>query len=179
MKKFILTATLITLFGINLQAQEKYGKTLNLGVGLGYYGNATLPALHLNYEFDVFKNFTLAPFVSYLTHKNYYYGYDKRYGTKNYYYRETMIPIGLKGSYYFDELFNAGEKWDFYAAASAGFALRTVSWVDEFEDKGVIGDPSPLYVTLHIGSELHLSEKAGLFLDLSTGMSTFGVAFHF
>jgi hypothetical protein len=31
---------------------------------------------------------------------------------------------------------------------------------------------------LHVGAEYHLSRKVGLFLDLSTGVSTLGLAFH-
>jgi hypothetical protein len=34
----------------------------------------------------------------------------------NYYYHETIIPIGVKGTYYFDQIFNANSDWDFYMA---------------------------------------------------------------
>ena len=62
---------LLILFGFNSMAQEKHGSTLNLGVGIGgnygYYKLAgkSFPVLHLDYEFDVAKNFTLAPFVNF------------------------------------------------------------------------------------------------------------------
>ena len=178
MKKIILSLTLCVLLGGVAMGQEKFGKTLNLGVGLGYYGAYSAPALHANYEFDIFKNATLAPFITFQTRRSYHYGYDKVRGYGNYYYRETYIPLGGKFSYYFDELFEAGEKWDFYAAASLGFALHTRKWDNDYSDGGSVTSPSPLYGTLHIGSELHLNEKVGLFLDLSTGMSTFGLAIH-
>src|ERR1035437_1000602 len=101
----ILTITalfLLMLVGTNLSAQqstysEKYGNTLNLGLGIGgysgYYGyvGRSLPVFHINYEFDVARNFTLAPFATFVT----YHDYSGNYG-----YRESIIPLGVKGSYY-------------------------------------------------------------------------------
>jgi hypothetical protein len=177
MKKIILSAFLILLISSGVRSQEKFGNTLNIGAGIGYYGFGTSPALSVNYEFDVFKNFTIAPFVTVWSYRSYRYWGDGNNPYKNYSYRETVIPIGAKGSYYFDELFKAGEKWDFYAAASLGFAIRTTRW-----ESGYYGDRtvtnSPIYGNLHIGSELHLNSSVGLFLDLSTGISTFGLAVH-
>ena len=180
MKKVLLSLILVTLISSGLKSQEKFGKTLNLGGGIGYYGYA--PAVSINYEFDVFKNFTLAPFISILTYKSYRYWGDnnKNYPYRNYYYRETIVPIGVKATYYFDELFHASEKWDFYAAASLGVAYRTTTWdSDYYGDRVVRSYSSPLYGDLHIGTEVHLSQKVGLFLDLSTGLSTLGLGFHF
>jgi len=193
MKKiFLLSFFWIALLNNKITAQEeaateKFGNTLNLGVGIGYYGyvGSPAPAFNLNYEFDLFKNFTLAPFVGIYTFQDdYYWGNpnlpssDPSY--RNYYYREIIIPVGAKGTYYFDQLFHAGPKWDFYAAASLGFAFRSVIWDNAYNgDRSVYQDAGPLYLNLHIGSEYHLSQKAGLFLDLSTGMSTFGLAVHF
>jgi hypothetical protein len=177
MKKIIVTALLIFCVNASLMSQEKYGKTLNIGAGIGYYGVGTSPALSVNYEFDVFKNFTLAPFITVWTDRRYTYWGDGLYPYRDYSYRETVIPIGAKGTYYFDELFDAGDKWDFYAAASLGFAIRTVKWEAGYYGNRDVSS-SPLYGSLHIGSELHLNTKVGLFLDLSTGISTFGLAIH-
>lgn len=77
MKKIIATCLLLLSLQQNLLAQETYGKTFNIGLGLGYYGVGSAPALHLNYEFDVFKNFTLAPFITLQSRRTYYYDYDK------------------------------------------------------------------------------------------------------
>ncbi|MBA2612165.1 MAG: hypothetical protein H0U95_09345 [Bacteroidetes bacterium] len=180
MKKIILSLILVTLFSGAYRSQEKYGKTLNIGAGIGYYGYA--PAITLNYEFDVFKNFTLAPFVSVLTYKSYrYWGDDnKHYPYRDYYYRETIVPIGVKGTYYFDDLLDASDRWDFYAAASLGVAFRTTTWEDGYYGDRVVRQyATPLYGDLHIGTECHLTQKVGLFLDLSTGLSTLGLGFHF
>jgi hypothetical protein len=179
MKRLLLSVLLAGLLATTLKSQEKFGRTLNLGVGIGYYGYGAAPALNVNYEFDVFKNFTLAPFATIYTYKSYRYWGSPDYPYRDYYYRETTIPVGVKGSYYFDELFNAGDKWDFYAAASLGLAFRTTTWESGYNgDRAVRHYSSPLYGNLHIGSELHLNEKVGLYLELSTGLSTFGLAIH-
>jgi hypothetical protein len=193
MKKIIIISlSLVAAMATSVKAQdkpeaEKYGNTLNLGAGVGYYGyiGHPLPVGSLNFELDVARNFTLAPFVSGYTYtKNYYWGkpdepkYDESY--RYYSYRVVAIPVGLKGTYYFDQLMKANEKWDFYAAASAGFVFRSVTWdSDYYGDKRVYRASSPLFLAAHIGAEYHLNDKAGLFLDLSTGISTIGLAIHF
>jgi hypothetical protein len=179
MKKLLFFTILITAFVGIMRSQETYGKTLNVGVGVGYYGIS--PAINVNYEFDVFRNFTLAPFATVMTYRSYRYWGDNVYPYKNYYYRETIIPVGVKGTYYFDELFDANDRWDFYAAASLGVAFRTIHWDTGYygEDVTVRRSSSPLYGNLHIGAEYHMTQKTGLFLDLSTGMSTLGLGFHF
>lgn len=186
MKKIsTLTLLLLTMLQINSYSQESYGKTLNLGVGLGgYYGyyryaNNSLPIIHLDYELDVVKNFTLAPFVNIHTHRRGYYWGDNNHPSKTYYYRETGLALGVKGTYYFDNILQAGSKWDFYLAGSIGFMAIIARWDDGYYgDKNYYGRPRPLFLDLHIGAEYHINNRLGLFLDLSTGVSTFGLAFH-
>ncbi len=193
MKKLIIISTLfLTLFTAKTNAQdkpeaEKYGNTLNLGAGIGYNGYVghSFPIGMINYEFDIARNFTLAPFVGIYSYRNYYYWgnpnkpyYDDSY--RLYSYRVTAVPVGVKGSYYFDQLFRANPKWDFYASGSVGFVFRTVTWENGYYgDEHVYQNASPLYLDAHVGAEYHMTEKAGLFLDLSTGVSTFGLAVHF
>jgi hypothetical protein len=181
LKKFFSLLLLLALIQFAGNAQQRYGKTLNFGVGVGYYGYVghSMPVLHLNYEFDVAKNFTLAPFISIYSYRNRYWaGRDKKYN--NYYtYRETVVPIGVKGTYYFDSLLKADSKWDFYLGGSLGFAVRSVSWHDDYDgDREIYRGAHPLYLDLHIGAEYHINNKIGLFLDLSSGTSTLGLAFH-
>jgi hypothetical protein len=190
-KSLIIYSFFLTAFTINAQDQqtpEKFGGTLNLGAGIGYYGYVghPIPVGTVNFEFDIAKNFTLAPFVGVYSYQNHYYwaNPNKPYDDPNYYheysYRVIAAPIGLKGTYYFDQLFKASEKWDFYAAGSVGFVLRTVTWDnDYYGDRHVYQSGSPLYLDAHIGAEYHVNQKAGLFLDLSTGVSTVGLAIHF
>jgi hypothetical protein len=166
----------LMLGGINLSAQnikysERYGNTLNVGLGVGgyagYYGYVghTVPVLNINYEFGVANNFTLAPFVTFYT---YHYNY----------YRETVIPIGGKATYYFDQILGAGKDWDFYLAGSLGFALVNTSWDNGYYRDSNYHTVNPLFLDLHLGTEYHISQRVGIFLDLSTGVSTIGLAFH-
>lgn len=163
----------------NTAPREKFGPQINIGGGLGYYGPGYVaPALMASVEFDVARNITIAPFVGFYTYSRYHYWGGPGYPYANYRYRETVVPVGVKGAYYFDQLFQADERWDFYAAASVGFAIRSRSWENGYYgDRDVIAGPSPLYATAHIGSRLHITKVFGIYLDLSTGMSTFGVSF--
>lgn len=160
---------------------EKYGKTLNLGLGIGYYGYVghSIPVVHANYEFDVAKNFTLAPFISFYSYSNEYYYGDPNHGYRYYAYHETVVPIGVKGVYYFDELLKASPKWDFYLGGSLGFAIVNSFWDDGYYgDKHVFRGSDPLFLSVHVGAEYHINNRLGVFLDLSSGMSTVGLAIH-
>lgn len=191
-KALLLTSALLftTLFS-NINAQvsdnagsqggESYGNTLNIGLGIGYYGyiGHTLPVVNANFEFNVARNFTLAPFITvYSYRKNYYWGNNNN-PYKYYYYRQTVIPVGVKGTYYFDQLLGAGSNWDFYLAASLGFAIRKTVWEDGYYgETNIEHSSSGLYLDGHIGTEYHFNDKLGLYLDLSSGISTVGLAFH-
>ncbi|MFA5419846.1 MAG: hypothetical protein WC341_15440 [Bacteroidales bacterium] len=183
MKKItFLLLTLLMITGLISMAQErsypeKFGNTLNLGLGLGYYGYVEnpLPVVHADFEFDVVRNFTLAPFINFYTYRNKYY-----HNQNHYYFYETVIPIGVKATYYFDELLKANPHWDFYLAGSLGFAIRNSHWDDGYDgDEDHFHGANPLYIDLHIGSEYHFNNKLGAYLDLSTGVSTIGLAIHF
>ena len=179
MKKvtFIVTLFLLSL-GSELSAQkhfqsdERYGRALNLGLGIGgysgYYGyiGHTLPVLNVNYEFGVVRNFTLAPFLTLYSYTD---------GT----YRETVTPIGVKGTLYLDQLLHAGSHWDFYVAGSLGVALVSTTWdANYYGDRTYYHSVDPLYLDLHLGTEYHFTNHIGAFLDLSTGVSTIGIAIH-
>jgi hypothetical protein len=176
---------LLMVLGTNLTAKEaasgeRFGKTLNLGLGIGYYGYVgyPMPVVHVDYEFGVFKNFTLAPSVSFYSYRNdYYYGGPNN--GKNYYYHETVIPVGVKGTYYFDELLKASPKWDFYLANSLGFSIINSYWDGGYGgDRNVYHGANPFYFDFHIGTEYHFKNRIGVFLDLSTGVSTVGLSIH-
>lgn len=186
MKKIIILLLFLQSISISkVSAQEEFGHTLNLGLGVGGYSGYynyighTLPVFHINYEFNVAKNFTLAPFISFYSYNRSYYWGDNNHPYRYYNYRQTVIPVGLKGTYYFDNLLHANSKWDFYLAGSLGFAIVSSSWDDDYYgDKNYYHGPSSLYLDLHIGTEFHITNRLGLFLDLSTGVSTFGIAIH-
>jgi hypothetical protein len=178
MKKLTTSAILLLFlfFHFNSNAQETYGRTLNLGLGVGgysgYYGYSgrSSPVFHINYEIDVAKNFTLAPFIS-------FYSFSRN--RDSYGYHETVIPIGVKGAYYFDDLLNANNQWDFYLGASLGFAIVRSRWDDGYKgDRNYYHGGRALFLDLHIGAEYRFTSKIGVFLDLSTAASTLGLAIH-
>ncbi len=184
-KKILLFAVILSMFSMTGFAQEKYGNTLNLGLGIGgysgYYGyvGRSLPVLSLNYEFDVAKDFTLAPFISFYTYSRSYYWGNGSNPDRYYAYRETVIPIGVKGTYYFDDLLDAGSKWDFYLGGSLGFSLVNSHWEDGYlGDRNYYRSARPLFLDLHIGTEYRINNNIGAFLDLSSGVSTIGIAIH-
>lgn len=157
----------------NIHAQqsnysEKFGNTLNIGFGIGYYGYTThaVPLFHSDYEIDIIQNFTLAPFID-------VYNYNDNI------YRQTVIPVGIKGTYYFDPFINAGPNWDFYLAGSLGFAITNTIWQPGYAGlkNNTIG-AAPLYLNFNIGTEYHFNKSLGALLDLSSSVSTIGIAIH-
>ena len=170
----------------NKTSSEKYGNTLNVGLGLGYYGYApySMPVLHFDYEFDVAKSFTLAPFISYYSfHSQYYWG-NKNTPYRYYNYRQTVVPVGVKGTYYLDNLLKLNSKWDIYAAGSLGVAIIKSRWDNGYDGNRTFyrnssSGTTPLFLDVHLGAEYRINSKAGIFLDLSTGVSTIGLAVHF
>ncbi|MFZ4457032.1 MAG: hypothetical protein ACOYOT_12500 [Bacteroidales bacterium] len=174
MKKYsaIITLCILAFTLPKVSAQANYGNTLNLGVGIGGYSGyysyvgRSMPVLSANYEFAVANSFTLAPFISY-------------YSYSNSYYHETVIPIGIKGSYYFDRVLNASPNWDFYLAGSLGLPLVNSTWDNNYTgNRDYYHNGNALFLDLHLGAEYHLTRKLGVFLDLSSGVSTIGLAFH-
>jgi hypothetical protein len=183
--KKILLIVLLGGMQVNGFAQESFGNTLNLGVGIGYYryANHNMPVLHANYEFNVAKDFTLAPFITFYSYRDDYYWGSPAYPYRYYRYRETVVPVGVKGTYYFDDLLNAGAPWDFYLAGSLGFTIVKTTWEDGYYGdrrihRNMYSGTSPLYLDLHIGAEYHFNDNIGLFLDLSSGVSTIGIGIH-
>jgi len=149
------------------QKTEDYGNKLNIGLGLGYYNYLTnnVPVLNINYEYNIkpINNFTLAPSITI---------YNYTYKIFNYKYSETVLPIGCKAYYYFDELFLLSKKWDIYTAATLGFRLRFAN--DNYKNHSY---NSNIFFDFHIGTQYQISDKAGIYLDLSNGISTLGLAF--
>lgn len=180
MKTITLTIALVFLtLSTNLSAQHtlrsysnEYGHTLNIGLGIGgysgYYGyiGHTLPVFDINYELSVARNFTLAPFITLYS-----------YSDANY--RSVVTPIGVKGTLYLDQFLHAGSNWDFYTAGSLGIALVSTTWDANYTgDRTYYTSTDPLYIDFHLGTEYHFSRNIGAFLDLSTGVSTIGIAIH-
>lgn len=168
---------LFAFFSNQSKAQETFGHTINIGLGGAYYGymGHSVPYLTANYEFDVANNFTLAPFIGLASYRSAD-GYD--WHGRRYYYHQTIMPIGVKGVYYLDKLLGLNSKWDIYVGASLGFVFSKSTWDNGYYGGALANDVSPLFLDGHLGAEYHLNKKAGLFLDLSSGVSTIGLAIH-
>lgn len=143
--------------GQTASAQELHGSTLNLGVGIG---GRSVSVFHVNYEFDVAPNITLAPFISFYDYSNF-------------------IPIGVKGSLYFDDMLRANSDWDFYVAGSLGLGIVSDKWdTDYYRDRYNYRGPNAVFLDIHFGAEYHFNPRFGMFLDFSSGASTIGIALH-
>jgi hypothetical protein len=175
MKKLVLIITL-AIVSTYANAQEKYGKTANLGGGLSYsrYAPLPIPALNFNFEFDIAPNTTLGPFASILHYTDPGYFYNG----KKYKYSNTVIPVGVKSYYYFDGLFNWDKRFDVYAGLAVGFNIAFGRWENGYNGPVYSPNYSPFYGELHAGAEYHFRENIGVYVDLSTGLSTVGLAFH-
>lgn len=196
MRNYLLVlAIIICSLSGNLVAQEtvksvkSFGNTFNVGIGVGGYGGSyggyygylgrNIPVLHLDYEFNVARDFTLAPFINYSSSTREYYWGNNQHPYRYYTYHETVIPIGLKGTYYLNRVLKTPPKLDVYLAGSLGFAIVNSRWdSDYYGDRQYYNDPNPLFLNIHLGGEYHVNRKIGIYLDLSTGVSTLGVAFH-
>jgi hypothetical protein len=183
--KIIQLLAIISLTQSSVFSQEKYGHTLNLGIGVGgnygYYNyiGSTIPVLHLDYEIEAAKYFTLAPFINAHSYTRVRKWGNNNFPDRDYRYRETALAVGLKGAYYFDNIVKAGSKWDFYLAGSIGFMQAFARWDDGYDgDRNYYQSPNRIYLDLHAGAEYKISKRTGIFLDLSTGISTLGLAFH-
>ncbi|HNP17180.1 MAG TPA: hypothetical protein PKL31_01995 [Fulvivirga sp.] len=166
-------------------SQEHYGKTLNMGVGVagysGYYRYAgkTIPVFNINYEIDVVKNLTLAPFASIYAFKDDYYWGNNNNPDRYYTYSEVVVPIGIKSYYYFDDLINATSDWDIYAGASLGFAIVNSTWDTGYQgNKNHFNKGSQVFLDVHVGATYHFNKRMGAYLDLSSGVSTIGLQFN-
>lgn len=71
----------------------------------------------------------------------------------------NWLTVGVKGNYYFDNLVNLLDAFDFYAGANAGYAFS-------ISDKNNSDD---FDIGLQVGGRWFWSEKWGLYLELGGG----------
>lgn len=171
-KLIISTLLVLSLFQNESIGQNKYGNTLNVGLGIGghygyyRYAGSTLPILHLDYEFDVAKNLTLAPSIN-------LHSFNRPF------YRETGIAAGIKGFWYLDDLLKTTPKWDIYLAGTVGFMAVNSRWEENYNgNRDYYKRLNPVFLDFHVGAEYHINERFGVVLDISTGASTIGFAIH-
>ena len=160
---------------------EQYGNTLNLGIGEGYYSYTgyIVTALHADYEFRIAHNFTLAPFIELFSFHDQVYWGDPQNNYRYYHYHEVDVPMGAKCTYYLDEALNLNKNWDLYVAASLGLTMRTITWQEgDNAPSSFANGEGPMFLELHVGGEYHINNRLGVYLDLSTRVSTIGLSIH-
>lgn len=175
----ILPATFQTSYAQekNTTKHEKYGGVFNAGMGAGYFGAQLLPAPYFtaNYEIQLAHNTTLAPFFGFASYR----GDPEVISGVYYYHRATLLPFGVKGTYYIDKLLLAPPRWDFYVAGSIGYGYYRKVW--DFGYSGPVGTVpgiTPTFIQVHIGAEFHINKQTGLFFDAATGGSVIGICIH-
>lgn len=159
---------------------EKFGSTINAGVGLAYFNfiGEAVPVGHINYEIDVEDNITIAPFITYFGHHEYAFP-DQANPLFRHYYRESVIPVGVTGYYYFDDMLGVNDNWDFYAGLSLGAQIMRKVWQDGYVGSSNVAlNETKFYIDGHIGAEYHLGREIGFTLDISRGISMVGLAVH-
>lgn len=172
---------IMLLSGINSNGQEKvhepFGRTFNMGMGPSYYSSKILPSpfYSINYEYDIFNNITIAPFVGFASFRS----EPSIIASRYYYYRATILPFGIKTTYYLDNLLKIPCRWDVYIACSLGYTYINKKW--DYGYPG-INDKIPgireEYLQAGIGIEYHISRNTGFFIDVSTNAATAGISLH-
>ena len=184
----ILLLTLSHLFFIAIgnfcvaqnKLPEQFGSTLNLGPILNYglNSNANLLYFHVEYEIDLVKNLTIAPFVNFsnITRNNYF--NELNSPNKINYYSQPIMPVGIKFTYYLDPIVNLHPKWDLFMGGSTGFAIRKIANKTSGlnSNQSINNGSSGLMFNLHLGTEYHFSKRGGVFLDVSRRTFSLGLA---
>lgn len=172
-KTLICLVGLICLFSYTAQAQYAKGdKLLNLGIGVNSYYNGGIP-LSASFEVGVTDAISVGAGFDYLN-------YNYRIGGAKYGF--SILYIGARGSYHFNELLNLSiEELDLYGGASVGF--RSFNWKDNSPNSGLGGSyDNGVFLGIHVGARYYFKPSIGAFLEVGAGGSSnakLGVAFRF
>jgi len=72
----------------------------------------------------------------------------------------NYLTLGVKGNYYFDELFGLPDPWDVYAGANVGFGVALNDYY---------GHTSGLDLGLQVGGRWFWSDKWGVYVEIGGG----------
>ncbi|WP_247235751.1 hypothetical protein [Telluribacter sp. SYSU D00476] len=165
MKKFFLTFVVMAMFTLASQSAfaqyEKGDKLLNVGIGLGTYGYGGI-GLGGSFEVGVHDAISVGALGGYSSRG--YLGY-----------RWSVLTIGARGSYHFNELLNLNdERFDLYAGL--GLAYRNINYGGIYDSYG-----DGVSLLAHIGGRYYFKPSTALFAELGSGFSVLhaGVAFKF
>lgn len=175
MKKIFFTSllalTAIVCFetGASAQSYQKGDKLLNLGLGLGTYGAGGV-GLGGSFEFGIHDAISVGVIGGYSGRSNYLNSGG----------RWSVLTIGARGSYHFNELLKLDDdKIDLYAGLGLGY--RNISW--SYSGFGGYNDSwgSGIMFIGHIGGKYYFKPNLGVFAELGSGFGTLqaGVSFKF
>jgi hypothetical protein len=151
------------------QAYQQGDKLLNVGIGLGTYGAGGL-GFGGSFEYGIHDAISVGALAGYSGRGNYL-GSGVRW---------SVLTIGARGSYHFNELLNlTDDKIDLYAGVGLGY--RNISW--DYNGVGLgngYGTGGVIFLG-HIGGKYYLQPNLALFAELGSGFGTLqaGVAFKF
>ena len=145
-------------------------KMVTVGVGASGWG---IPVF-VRYEQAVADNITVGGDFSFQSK-------SEKFGT--YKWNHTIVGLNGRGSYHFNELFNAPDEWDFYAGATLGYYI----WNTKYDGNGSFdysGSGSGGFsLGAHIGARYFVNEKLGITAEVGGGSvlagGTVGVTFLF
>ena len=162
---FIVALLAFTSQNVTAQSYQQGDKLLNLGIGLGTYGGGGL-GFGGSFEYGIHEAISVGAIAGY-SGRNYL-------GS-----RWSVLTIGARGSYHFNELLNLdNDQIDLYAGLGLGY--RNFSWdYSGFGDSYNYG--SGVVFIGHLGGKYYLKPNLGLFAELGSGFGTLqaGIAFKF
>jgi hypothetical protein len=164
MKNTILITIALLLFSISTQAQvyENGKNYLNAGIGVGTFYRG-LP-IGFSYERGITDQISVGGFLDYSSAKYGYTGYDGRL---------TILFIGARASYHFNEVLDIkNDKVDLYGGIALGF--RSVKWKYENDAyNGLYADPysNGVLLGIHAGARYMFASNVGGFAELGYGVS--------
>lgn len=139
-------------------AHGKRNVYLNAGVGLATYYAGGFP-IGVSVEVEAKNNFSVGGSID-------YYRYSYGYYSGGY----NFIYAGARGSYHLGEALNVQSRdFDPYIGATLGFRYAGAGGSYSYADG--YGYNSGLYVGIHVGARLMLSQNMGAFAEVGYGVS--------
>jgi hypothetical protein len=163
---FVLVALLaFSTQNVLAQSYQQGDKLLNVGIGLGTYGAGGI-GFGGSFEYGIHDAISVGALA----------GYSGRsyFGS-----RWSVLTIGARGSYHFNELLNLdNDMIDLYAGLGLGY--RNITW--NYNGSGINDSwGSGILFLGHIGGKYYFKPNMAAFAELGSGFGTLqaGLAFKF
>ncbi|MDN5203865.1 hypothetical protein QQ008_20910 [Fulvivirgaceae bacterium BMA10] len=166
MKKLIFQTALLCLclifFGNNVKAQfnpfANDQKMLTAGIGFSSWGTPIFGRL----VFPVADYITVGGSLSYQSNS------ERFLGGK---WKHTIVGIGARGNYHFNELLGVSDEWDFYAGATLGYYVWNTKAQSGFLDDDIYtgSGSGGLGLGIQIGGRYFFNDKFAVNLEYGGG----------